>query len=153
MHLVNLTNAQSKEDSLNITAHVSWWVGWAWAHRVRCIGCKILLPNWSCKQCGILVRHLHPTWNVSVVHHLPLIVQVILGYNLLSLLNQNFDDISHGLMSRRFTKECAKARGRSYHPPTLHQCWWLCWVFDKFSWTTCTWVSMSKQNLDKENAT
>ena len=50
--------------------------------------------------------------------------------------------------SDKFTRECAKVRGRSCHPPTLHEWWWLCWDFDKF-----TWVSMSKQNVDEENAT
>ena len=42
---------------------------------------------WASKPCGSLVRHLPPTRNVSVVHHLPLGVQGKVGYNILSLLN------------------------------------------------------------------
>ena len=49
--------------------------------------CIALSPIVCSKPYDILVRHLHPTCNVSVAHHLSLIVQVKLSYNAFSLLN------------------------------------------------------------------
>jgi hypothetical protein len=88
MPLVYLTNAQSKEDSLNITPHASKISGLGMGTSCKVYWMQILL--WSCKQCGILVRHLHLTSNVSVVHHLLLIVKVKLGYNCCILVESRF---------------------------------------------------------------
>ena len=49
---------------------------------------QILL--WSCKRCGMLIRHLHLTSNVSIVHYVPLIVQIQLGYNCCILVESRF---------------------------------------------------------------
>jgi hypothetical protein len=88
MPLVYLTHAQSKEDSLNIIAHASKTRGLGMGTSCKVYWMQILL--WYCKRCGILVRHLHPTSNVSVVHHLLLIVQVQLGYNCCILVESRF---------------------------------------------------------------
>jgi hypothetical protein len=88
MPLVYLINAQSKEDSLNITAHASKINRLGMGTSCKVYWMQILL--WSCKLCGILIRHLPLSSNVSVVHHLPLMVQVQLGYSYCILVESRF---------------------------------------------------------------
>jgi hypothetical protein len=88
MPLVYLTDVQSKEDSLNISAHASKISGLGIGTSCKVYWMQILL--WSCKRCGNLVKYLHLTSNVNVVHHLPLFVQVKLGYNCCILVESRF---------------------------------------------------------------
>ena len=83
------------------------------------------------------IRHLH----LEIWHNLFIMcphLHVLLG-DIFSLLDVNTDDNLFGLINGSFTK-VPKLDGDVPTNITLHKCGWVCEIFDKISWATCTWV-------------